>query len=218
MLLWIRIILFLILTFSTKFSYGQTKRDYEDQSNLPECSHDYSVCGYVELNNMGISSQSICQCKDFISCPESFDRFDGRTLSHGLNQYKYCQEAPRLKKCSHDEIVYSSIIEYDENFQLINSDNRIHCECPPRHIFVRNSTNTHTRPNGETIIKTLLKCSLPKICKPQENCMTISQSSHSTFIKKLCNCPMDSFCPTDTRYAAEVMDFTKGSAFSMNCI
>ena len=56
--------------------------------NLPECLHDNSVCGYVELNQMGISVQSICRCKDFIPCPDSFDRHDGQTIIHGLSQYK----------------------------------------------------------------------------------------------------------------------------------
>ncbi len=55
---------------------------------MPECTDEASVCGYVQLNNMGISSQPICRCKAGISCPLNWNPLDGRTVMHGNDQYK----------------------------------------------------------------------------------------------------------------------------------
>ena len=56
--------------------------------SLPECSDEKSVCGYVQLNSMGISSQPICKCKGPVQCPLIWNPMDGRTVSHGNDQYK----------------------------------------------------------------------------------------------------------------------------------
>ncbi|XP_015782169.1 uncharacterized protein LOC107360059 [Tetranychus urticae] len=218
MLLWIRLALFLVLTCSI-CSYGKVliKRTHEDQSELPECWNDNSACSYVELNSMGISVQNICRCKNFNSCPDQFDRYDGRTIVHGIGQYKYCEEAPRLRPCSSHDIAL--VITSESNLETETTDYKLQCLCPKNNIFVLNST--HLRDvDGLTIDAFLFNCKSPEICGFRQPCMTITQTPYTYFEKKVCNCPMDSFCPTDLRYAYQstISQFNRGSAFYMHCI
>lgn len=54
---------------------------------LPECLAQ-SVCGYVQLNVAGVNSEQLCRCPDDVRCPLVWDPLDGRTVSHGNDQYK----------------------------------------------------------------------------------------------------------------------------------
>uniref|UniRef100_T1JRQ6 Uncharacterized protein n=1 Tax=Tetranychus urticae TaxID=32264 RepID=T1JRQ6_TETUR len=166
---------------------------------------------------MGISVQNICRCKNFNSCPDQFDRYDGRTIVHGIGQYKYCEEAPRLRPCSSHDIAL--VITSESNLETETTDYKLQCLCPKNNIFVLNST--HLRDvDGLTIDAFLFNCKSPEICGFRQPCMTITQTPYTYFEKKVCNCPMDSFCPTDLRYAYQstISQFNRGSAFYMHCI
>ncbi|XP_054168960.1 uncharacterized protein LOC128966170 [Oppia nitens] len=199
------------------------------QQALPECMDDKSVCGYVQLNNMGISWQPICRCRGGghggsgggggVQCPMMWNPMDGRTISHGNDQYKYCNRAPILKHCGKDDIVYTSYLETSYLTMDINvNTNHIHCQCPGHHLFVRNGTTFDDIDDTTAIIATQYQCKTPPVCSLAEACMGITESPHSRFVTRNCVCPLGTFCPTDIRLAAERVDLNRGAYYIMNCI
>ncbi|CAG2175369.1 unnamed protein product, partial [Oppiella nova] len=126
---------------------------------LPECIDERSVCGYVQLNSMGISSQPLCKCRGGVQCPMMWNPMDGRTVSHGNDQYKYCNRAPRLNYCGKEEIVYTTYLETSMlTMRTLMNTNHIHCLCPAHHLFVRNDTKFHDLDDGTSIIGTTFQC------------------------------------------------------------
>lgn len=204
-------------------SLGHTRpRSSSLTPELPECLAQ-SVCGYVQLNVAGVNSEQLCRCPDDVRCPLVWDPLDGRTVSHGNDQYKYCERSPRLSVCSTEEVVYSSYVEmsFATSGKLVNTAH-VHCLCPPTHIFAQNQTKFHQYNNGVTSMAVSSLCKPPPICEPVEAdaCMAISESflTGTTFLKRDCACPIGRYCPSDLRRAADRVELPKGVYYLMNCI
>ncbi|RWS26664.1 hypothetical protein B4U80_11591 [Leptotrombidium deliense] len=80
-------------------------------SEIPDCVDSKAVCGYLQLNSFGISTQEICRCSNGVTCPLVWDPLDSRTISHGNDQYKYCTEAPKLHPCTQDDVAFTTYTE-----------------------------------------------------------------------------------------------------------
>jgi hypothetical protein len=218
----VKVFLLLLMIFSTsKYCEAGPKRNrsLDKQQALPECTDEASVCGYVQLNNMGISSQPICRCKAGISCPLNWNPLDGRTVMHGNDQYKYCNRAPKLNLCNKEEIVYTTYLETSMvTMKTLINTNHIHCYCPAYHLFIRNNTKFHDLEDGTTIIGTSFQCKPPPRCELSDACLAITESAHSSFITRNCICPFGMFCPNDIRLASQRIDLDRGAYYVMNCI
>ncbi|XP_064456335.1 U-scoloptoxin(11)-Ssd3a-like [Ornithodoros turicata] len=186
---------------------------------LPECL-PRSVCGYVQLNLAGVNAEPLCRCRAGNECPLVWDPLDGRTVSHGNDQYKYCERAPRLSTCTTEEVVYSSRSFITTSGSMANVV-RIHCLCPPTHIFARNHTKFHQSDDGITSMVVTSLCKPPPMCNPvgTDACMAISESyvTGTKLLKRDCACPVGYYCPGDIRLAAERVEMPKGAYYLINC-
>ncbi|XP_077544281.1 U-scoloptoxin(11)-Sm5a-like isoform X1 [Haemaphysalis longicornis] len=191
-------------------------------SVLPECT-EQSACAYVQLNLAGINAEQLCRCPDGLTCPLDWDPLDGRTVSHGNDQYKYCRRAPRLQRCMRDEVVYSTSVQMLmlTGIKLENTA-RLYCSCPPTHVFYRNQTSHQQYDNGLTVIHVNTLCKRPPTCEPVEEdaCMAISENflTGAVFVKRDCACPAGMRCPTDPDLAANRVQLNKGTYYLMNCL
>ncbi|XP_037077106.1 U-scoloptoxin(11)-Sm5a-like [Pollicipes pollicipes] len=68
---------------------------YPEKRGLTTCRRS-AVCGLVQANAWGINTEAFCNCMGREPCPLHWDPEDGRSVTHGSNQYKYCQRAPEL--------------------------------------------------------------------------------------------------------------------------
>ncbi|KAI1303061.1 hypothetical protein HDE_02406 [Halotydeus destructor] len=123
-----------------------------------------------------------------------------------------------MTACSKDEIAYTTYMEMSMvTMDTVANENRLHCQCPGNHIFVRNETKFLDTEDGMSIIATAYKCSFPPRCGPSDTCMAITESAHSSFVTRKCSCPIGSYCPNDIRVAAERIDLDQGAYFLMKC-
>ena len=53
----------------------------------PACRRS-AVCGLVQANAWGVSSQPLCRCPGGQECPLRWDSEDGHSVTHGSDQYK----------------------------------------------------------------------------------------------------------------------------------
>ncbi|XP_074594641.1 U-scoloptoxin(11)-Sm5a-like [Brevipalpus obovatus] len=179
---------------------------------------DGSACGLVQLNMRGINREELCKCRHS-HCPLEWDPLDGRTVMHGFDQYKYCHRAPILKPCSPGQLVYTwTMISHSSAPKVPLHSNQLHCLCPSNHIFQVNGTSQSELPEGYVMDTISYRCELPKYCESGGYCMVISETEKSTFAKRLCSCPRDSFCPMDIRRAQNTMVIESGSIYQMKCI
>ncbi|XP_076373349.1 U-scoloptoxin(11)-Sm5a-like isoform X2 [Tachypleus tridentatus] len=185
---------------------------------LPPCQ-PFSVCAYVQFNYQGWSYQELCSCQNGFSCPLVWNGRDGHTISHGNDQYKYCEKAPRLKLCTNKGVVYSNYLEVSDftGETLINTV-RIHCKCPATYKFARNSTSFSQQAQGITTISVKSHCKPPPTCEPNDPCMTVTDTSESKrFINRKCSCPLGYFCPRDVGLATERIEMDKGGYYILHC-
>ena len=53
-----------------------------------------AVCGLVQANAWGINAEKFCDCPGRQPCPLLWDPEDGRSVTHGSNQYKVSSRSP----------------------------------------------------------------------------------------------------------------------------
>ncbi|RWS10704.1 hypothetical protein B4U79_14835 [Dinothrombium tinctorium] len=194
-------------------------RKKKKDSDIPECVDSKGVCGYLQLNAFGISTQAICRCRNGITCPLVWDPFDSRTISHGNDQYKYCTEAPKLRPCTEDDMAFTTYTEMSSlTMETLVNNNQVHCHCPAKYLLVRNSTQFHEFNNVVSVIATTSLCKPPPRCELKDICMAITESAYSSFVTRKCSCPLGTFCPIDIRLASDRIDLDKGSYYTMQCI
>ncbi|XP_022255206.1 protein giant-lens-like [Limulus polyphemus] len=185
---------------------------------FPPCQ-PFSVCAYVQLNYQGWSYQELCSCQNGFSCPLVWNVRDGHTISHGNDQYKYCEEAPRLKLCTNKDVVYSNYLEMsDFTGETLTNTVRIHCKCPATHKFARNSSSFSQYEQGVTAISVKSHCKLPPMCEPTDPCLTVTDSFEGKrFVSRKCSCPVGYFCPRDVGLAIERVEMDKGRYYIIPC-
>merc|ERR1711973_346460 len=91
-----------------------------------------SICAFLQANNQGVNVVEYCKCEGFTDCSTQWDPYDGKSITQAQSdQYKYCQAAPAVKKCSStDEVAYTSVQIFDGEEKVQSSD-KIHCVCLP---------------------------------------------------------------------------------------
>ncbi|XP_022253742.1 uncharacterized protein LOC111088309 [Limulus polyphemus] len=203
------------------FSCLSVASDHFVDKSLPSCRAK-GVCGYVQVNPYGVSSEQFCRCPQG-SCPLTTDLFDGKTVPHGYDQYKFCDRQPQLHVCQDDEAVYSykkKSFVYKDTFDV---DVRIRCLCPSDHVFVKNDTKFFYGENT-SFLWIQYNCRAPNICNPSDTCRTVTESydkilhRKKNLVSRQCVCPEEMYCPHHLELAFERVDFGKGGFYQMRCM
>lgn len=68
------------------------------QELAPQCQEEKSICGYMQINSVGLNRVSVCACKGRVECPFSlWNRI--QTIRHGNDFYKV-SHARRTQLCA----------------------------------------------------------------------------------------------------------------------
>lgn len=190
------------------------------ESQEPECE-PRSVCGYIQLNDNGPNVQTLCRCRYGVFCPLEWDIYDGHTILHGNDQYKFCERVLPLPRCSMTEPAYTSYLEMSflSEATLVNTA-RLHCICPGDHLLLRNDSQFRQYDDGIATISTTYLCLPAPLCESDSTCSAITSNfrDKTTFTTRHCACPDGSFCPSHPALAKDRVDLDKGSYYIMSCL
>nr|P0DQA0.1 RecName: Full=U-scoloptoxin(11)-Sm5a; Short=U-SLPTX(11)-Sm5a; Flags: Precursor [Scolopendra morsitans] len=197
-------------------------RESETGKGLATCKKD-SICAYLQQNARGVTPAHMCECPGEQTCPLSWDPDDGKTLTRGDEQYKFCSSPPQaLHECKEKELVFTSKFEYEANSnprKFLSYAGYIHCACPigfSYHLTRRTNSTTE----GQDLETVYFSCEEYKTCGTNDTCHIISESSEAFMIYKMCNCDEDLKCPTDpeaafrTDHIEQVLDY---NLYNMQC-
>merc|ERR1719384_2413129 len=83
-------------------------------TRYPSCVGN-SICAFLQANDKGVSVVRYCECSNpMLQCPVKWDHFDGKSITQSQSdQYKYCEKAPEVPKCSFTgQVAYTSWQRY----------------------------------------------------------------------------------------------------------
>ncbi|KAF0290015.1 hypothetical protein FJT64_011732 [Amphibalanus amphitrite] len=181
-----------------------------------------AVCGLVQANAWGINAEKFCDCPGRQSCPLLWDPEDGRSVTHGSNQYKYCRQAPALSVCSPgQQAMTDELVSYrDERLSMAHHE-FIHCRCPAGHQLKQIDTQWSETDDSDVMVTTKACTKMPQ-CSPGQHCKFVTQSSDkasevTTLVQVNCACAPSQTCPTRTEHKIETQAFGHGSLHSILC-
>jgi len=184
---------------------------------LPVC-HQRVICAYLQTNARGINVKHLCRCPGNLRCPTSWDPEDGRSVTQGSDQYKFCEEAPELKPCEASGLAYSSVDGYSaESGDLLFSSHHVHCACPAAAKIVSLNTDYREDVDGIDLLENTFVCEPLKMCEEQDSCKALAERPGSFFVTTQCTCPRGSSCPTLSRYRIKTTQMGKGFIHEIRC-
>ncbi|XP_054722113.1 U-scoloptoxin(11)-Ssd2a-like [Uloborus diversus] len=186
----------------------------------PTCERR-SICGYLQLNGNSINVQTICKCQHNIPCPLQWNSNDGYTVTHGNDQYKFCELVRPLPPCTSTETAYASYLEMSYLTQeTLTNSGYLYCSCPDNYLLLRNDSHFDPLENAIAKITTSYVCKPPPVCSLDNICAAITQNFYddTSFVTRHCICPPGYYCPSSLEMAKEKVDLDKGSYYVMKCI
>jgi len=164
----------------------------------PSCIGN-SICAFLQANDKGVSVVRYCQCGNpSLQCPVRWDQFDGKSITQSQSdQYKYCEKAPDVPKCSYSsQVAYTSWQRY-RNDRKIESRDDIVCVCPDGHNYL--DTKYDFALEGEdTIVKIEYFCLPLPPCNATQYCKDITAKPGEYIVNPKCLCQHGQACPTIT--------------------
>ncbi|XP_042862089.1 U-scoloptoxin(11)-Sm5a-like [Penaeus japonicus] len=190
----------------------------QEETDLAYCRSG-SVCGYLQVNAYGVNAKQFCRCPSIAgACGLHWDPQDGRSITMGSEQFKFCGAPPPLHVCGRDEPSYSAAFIFDSaTFSMSGEQHRLHCYCPPPMAHVR-ADMVEDVVDGELIMATVHACSRLPACAEETACKEVALASGTALVYPKCRCPREFSCPTlGTSVAPHSNNYPRGSAYSVFC-
>ncbi|XP_050701171.1 U-scoloptoxin(11)-Sm6a-like [Eriocheir sinensis] len=200
----------------------------QEDFNLPPCRNG-AACGYLQVNAFGVSSRQFCSCRGYEGgdrggvaagrCGMAWDPEDGRSVTMGSLQYKYCGSPPPLRVCDREEAAYTAAFLFHKaTFSMSEQRHVLHCYCPPPLTHVHSDVEEDVV-GSELVMATIYSCSRLPPCMEGTPCKEVSVGEGTAFVYPKCRCPRQTACPTLTSAATPHSNsFPKGAAYSVHCL
>jgi len=170
------------------------------QKKEPEATCDgNSICSFLQANNHGVNVVEYCKCKGFSECSTQWDPYDGKSITQAQSdQYKYCDAAPAVQKCSStEEVAYTSVQIFRGETKIESSD-KIHCVCPDGHNYL--DTEYKFKEDGEISEMLVNYFCLPlPACNSSEVCKDVTVKPGQYIVNPKCLCENGLACPSVTK-------------------
>ncbi|KAG7175711.1 U-scoloptoxin(11)-Sm6a-like [Homarus americanus] len=190
----------------------------QEEVDLPNCRSG-SACGYLQVNAYGVSTKHFCRCPRRLgSCGLHWDPQDGRSVTMGSDQFKFCGSTPSLQVCGRDEAAYTAAYILDKaTFSMAGEQHHLHCYCPPPLGHIRSDVVEEVV-NEEMILATVYTCSRLPVCTEETPCKEVAIGGGTALVYVKCRCPHESTCPTlGTSITPHSNTYPQGSAYSVHC-
>ncbi|KAH9420205.1 hypothetical protein DERP_011540 [Dermatophagoides pteronyssinus] len=213
-------LIILLLSFHTVNSANYF--DFDDdfsRKDLPKCQNQKSICGYMQLNHVGMNKIPICKCEN-IDCHLWWNIFDNRIVKHGNDFYKFCGQISEndLLPCHENEIAYISFGKTDLiTGEKISDIQEMRCLCNDDFILKTNKTMFEMT-DTQYIYGTEQICQKAPRCNRKQFCLSITETAETTIERRHCRCPPGKYCPKDIRLAYEVIKENSGTLYNMKCV
>lgn len=190
----------------------------QDDMDLAYCRSG-SACGYLQVNSYGVNSRQFCRCpRRSGACSLHWDPQDGRSVTMGSDQFKFCGSPPPLHVCSRDETAYTAAFIFNKaTFMMAGEQHRLHCYCPPPLLHVREDMVEDVI-DGELIMATVHVCSRLPPCTEDTPCKEVSLAGATSLVNPKCRCPRNYSCPTlGYSVTPHTNTYPEGTAYSVHC-
>jgi len=170
----------------------------EFKPKQPKCVGN-SICSFLQANDKGVSVVKYCECSNpLLQCPNRWDQFDGKSISQGQSdQYKYCEQAPTVSKCSYtSQVAYTSWQRYRGDKKIESRDDIV-CTCPEGHNYL-DTKYDFTMDGKDSIIKIQYFCLPLPPCNSTMYCKDITAKPGEYIVNPKCLCQNGQACPTIT--------------------
>lgn len=200
----------------------------QEDFDLPPCRNG-AACGYLQVNAFGVSSRQFCSCRGYDggdrggvaagSCGMVWDPEDGRSVTMGSQQFKYCGSPPPLHVCGREEAAYTAAYLFHKaTFSLTEQRHTLHCYCPPPRTHVYSDMEEDVM-GSELVTATIHSCSRLPPCMDGSSCKEVSVGDGTALVTPKCRCPRQASCPTFTSSAIPHSNsYPKGAAYSVYCL
>merc|ERR1711936_1363571 len=190
------------------------------QQHYPSCLGN-SICAFLQANDKGVSVVRYCQCGILgipgVQCPVTWDQFDGKSITQTQSdQYKYCDKAPQVPRCSHSsQVAYTSWQRYHHDKKVASRDD-ILCECPEGHNYL--DTKYDFSMDGEDSIVLIEYFCLPlPPCNATEFCKDITAKPGEYIVNPKCLCQDGLVCPSITDRGVKTSRFGEMIIHNIQC-
>ncbi|XP_018026153.1 U-scoloptoxin(11)-Sm5a [Hyalella azteca] len=185
----------------------------------PDCARG-AVCGLVEVNAFGVSSVPLCSCpRASAPCPLVWDQEDGRSVTVGPKQYKFCHQPNPLRVCGRSEKAYvSAFYLQPPSYQILSGSHRLICYCPASGHHLVPAHTQESFEDGMLVISSVHTCNQLPVCQSGSPCKEISVADSGSQVEVKCRCPRPLVCPTMSREVIPHSDnYNRGSGYSVHC-
>nr|P0DPZ7.1 RecName: Full=U-scoloptoxin(11)-Sa3a; Short=U-SLPTX(11)-Sa3a; Flags: Precursor [Scolopendra alternans] len=200
-------------------------REGSDSKAIPTC-REASFCAFLQINpiDSNLDVLPTCTCTGGTTCSHSWDPNDGKSITEGHRQFKFCSNVLDTIKheCSAEEKALTGIFEEDKVTKIhLAYYGFLHCICPDHSDYPENSYNeTETVEGDKKIITEYYHCEQFKTCKSDDTCHALAIGETKKIYYKDCNCPEGQTCPFElnSAYKTEYKETTdKFTTYSMRC-
>ncbi|KAK8389071.1 hypothetical protein O3P69_020803 [Scylla paramamosain] len=201
----------------------------QEDFDLPPCRNG-AACGYIQVNAFGVSSRQFCSCRGFQggerggvaaagACGMVWDPEDGRSVTMGSQQFKYCGSPPPLRVCGREEAAYTAgLLFHKATFSLTEERHVLHCYCQPPLSHLHSDVEEYVM-GSNLVVDTIFTCSSMPPCMEGSACKEVSVGEGTALVNPKCRCPRQSSCPTLTSSAIPHSNsYPKGAAYSVHCL
>ncbi|KAF2351559.1 hypothetical protein FHG87_017684 [Trinorchestia longiramus] len=205
---------------SGSLSTNEVYDTMDESSELPSECAGGAVCGLVEVNAFGVNTIPLCTCaRAGPPCPLVWDQEDGRSVTVGPKQYKYCQQPSPLRVCGRTEQAYVSTFYFQPpSYQTVSGSHRLLCYCPSSGHHLVPSRSEESFEEGVLAISTVHTCNQLPVCQVGSACKEISVAESGSQVEVKCRCPRPLVCPTLSReVVAHTDNYNRGTGYSVHC-
>ncbi|KAK2705641.1 hypothetical protein QYM36_015875 [Artemia franciscana] len=188
----------------------------ETFDNLPFCT-SRSACAFLQANARGVNQQRLCKCSNDEECPLTWDTSDGKSITQGSDQYKFCRKATRLQQCKARQMAYISISTVDKETETYRTrTEKLLCRCSENYYYQYHDMKVMDVDTETRVEEFLYKCLPLPVCASEQICKSITETHEAFLVKRRCNCL--SGCPTIGGKEVESQHVGKGMLHHVKCI
>ncbi|CAG0892823.1 unnamed protein product [Cyprideis torosa] len=171
------------------------------------CTKD-TACAFLQANMFGVSHLQYCECPGSRACPLIWDSEDGRSITQGSDQYKFCETVSPVKhhRCNPHEIAHISQSYFNKTTDE-HVFTRVHlfCTCPGSSRYTMQDMREGNDRDFE-VVTSIDRCAPIPPCEWNTPCKTVSVTEELSLVSAVCSCPNSLSCPSNG-VTMETMEF-----------